>query len=84
MRTDEALELLESDIWNVVRDAIRSGEIVRVMQAAARIAADRPNVMPVNAIAELLADAALAAGLAIEIEGLRLGTLGLHSNEHAL
>jgi hypothetical protein len=78
MNVDDPLELLESDIWNVVRRAIKSAEVVRVMEAATRIAAGRPNVMSVSAIAELLADAALAAGLPIDVDGLPLTPPGSH------
>jgi hypothetical protein len=85
MNVDDPLELLEANIWNAVRRAIKSGEVVRVLQAATHIAAGQPSVMSVNAIAELLADAALAAGLPIDVEGLPLTSPGSHgcANSHA-
>jgi hypothetical protein len=78
MNVEHPLESLESDIWNVVRHAIRSGKVVRLMETASRIAARRPGVMSENAIVELLADTALAAGVPVDVEGVPLNPSGSH------
>lgn len=72
---DRRVELVEDDIWEVVRDAIQTGAIVRVMELAIRIAAAHHDVMPLTEIAELLAEATVAAGAPIEIEGLPLAAM---------
>ena len=64
--------MVEDEIWDVVRDSIQTGAIVRVMESATRIAAAHHDVMPLTEIAELLAEATVAAGVPIEIEGLPL------------
>jgi hypothetical protein len=69
---DQRTELVEGEIWDVVRGSIQAGAMVRVMESATRIAAAHDKVMPLSEIAELLAEAAIAAGVPIEIEGLPL------------
>ena len=68
---DQRIELLECDIWNAVRRSIKTGTIVRVREAASRIAAAHREAMPVAEVAELLTDAAIAAGVPVEIEDCR-------------
>ena len=74
--SDRQLELVESDIWEVVRRSIEAEALVLVMESATRIAAAHPNVMSVAEIAELLVDAAIAARLPIDVEGLPLTARG--------
>ena len=73
---DGRTALVEDEIWDVVRDSIQTGAIVRVMEFATRIAAAHHDVMPLTEIAELLAEATVAAGVPIEIEGLPLAARG--------
>jgi hypothetical protein len=73
---DRRIELVESEIWDVVRDSIEAGTIVRVTEAASRIAAAHGHVMSVAEIAELLVEAAIAGGVPVEVAGLPLTARG--------
>jgi len=73
---DRRIELVESDIWDVVRGSIEAGTMVRVMEAASRIAAAHGHVMSVAEIAELLVEAAIAGGVPVEVAGLPLTARG--------
>jgi hypothetical protein len=70
LEVDMRIELLECEIWDVVRASIQTGTMVHVIEAASGIAARHRQVMSVAEIAELLADAAVAASVPVEIEGL--------------